>query len=260
MRRRGGEARRDRVHLRHECCGVEHAAHQAHGQRIGGHELLRQEVQLACLRGAEQPRQEPRPRHVARRGDVEERGVEGRGAAREAQVAGGCPAEAGARAGPVDGGDGHLRHAVQQHRHAEVPVLGGDVGLARAVVLEVRPRAEAAAGAGEHQHAHVAPHGDALEAVVRLHEHAVGHRVHALGAVHRQVRDATFDVERDRLHVRVDGGHGQFAPGWVSLPCAPPRRANEGARFSMSARAPSRASGAATNWSWEALASTSAST
>ena len=109
----------------------------------------------------------------------------------------------------------------------------GDVGFARSVVFQVGAGTEAAAAfACQHQHAHVGAMRDLRETVVSFDEHPVRHAVHALRTVQREPANSVGGFESDRFRFHSPA----------------PSRANLGRRFSRSAAAPSRASGAPTEF------------
>ena len=199
-----GERGRHLHHLLHHLLGrVERVAHEPEVLGLNAREDFGHEVELAGLARAHDARQGPGAAEVSGEADVDE----GRGElcllGGEAQVGGARPAEAGAGARAVDGGDRDLVHVAQQlrgvHVGAQAPdagVHGGGARLALGALgrvrgaghaLDVAAGAEAAARAGQDD--------DAQVRVARRHgERGAG----ALDEVRRHGVEALRAVEGDR--------------------------------------------------------------
>ena len=215
-----GERGRHLHHLLHHLLGrVERVAHEPEVLGLDAREHFGHEVELAGLARAHDARQGPGAAEVSGEADVDE----GRGElcllGGEAKVGGACPAEAGARARAVDGGDRDLVHVAQQlrgvHVGAQAPDAGVHGGGARLALwalgrvrgaghaLDVAAGAEAAAGAGQDD--------DAQVRVARRHgERGAG----ALDEVRCHGVEALRPVEGDRAcgaHAVEQHAHGRGA-------------------------------------------------
>ena len=210
-----GEAIDDRADLVAEHVVLEHLAHEPDAKRVHRPELVGEHVELAGLRRADDAGKRPRPTHVPRDADLEERRVEPRRRGREAEVARARPSEPGTRARAVDRGDRDRGHVVQEHRSAEVrrrKCLVGD--RAARDGLQVGARAERRSRASQDEHPDVSILRRVGERITGLAHHAVGHRVLAVGTVHRDRHDRTVLLVEDRLEARrghrVASSHTMF--------------------------------------------------
>ena len=120
--------------------------YKSHALRFGGAELPGGEPQFGGLRRTDDPGEKPRCGHIAGDADTEESRVEVHALGGVAEIAGGSPAEPGARTGTIHGGPGQLRQLVGHHPPPQQFTAGRCFACAGAVLLEVRPRGHTPGG------------------------------------------------------------------------------------------------------------------
>ncbi len=196
----------------------------------------REERQIPRPRRSDDARERPRNGHVAGDGHVEKGRVQLRRCGHHPHVTGERPSQTRTRARTVDRRDRDGWDLMQQRRDLELALRQDLVGSATGEVLQVGARTEGLAGSGENEDANTRIGRRLLERVVRLAHHLVGHPVHALGPIKGHAAQAVGDLVSDRVEVH------QLPNSISSQLHQLDNRGKFGARFSISAPAPSLAS------------------